>query len=148
MVKAKEFLEFICNDLEYRFFTGTPCLEFKSIYNNMDSRIMHYIPAVDENSAANIVSGSSITGIKSMIMMPANKIFNIIGLLNFFILKYNIPFLILSHGSKDQISLFNKVGIYSKFIDTDYRKYLRFVSNKSIRTGKPCGIVINGKELK
>jgi hypothetical protein len=147
MVKAVEFLDFICNNLEYRFFTGTPCSEFKCLYDNMNPKFMHYIPAVDEKSAANIVSGASMVGIKSIMILPANKVFNLFGLLNFFIFDFNIPFIILSPGTQKQVNLFNKVGVYSKVIDDEYDKCLKFVSNKSIKSKRPCAVIIDEGSL-
>jgi len=72
MVKAKEFLKFLCEDLDYRFFSGVPCLGFKPIYDSMSSKFMHYVPAVNERSAFGISMGAAVAGAKSAVLVDSS----------------------------------------------------------------------------
>lgn len=144
MVKAKDLLDFICNCLEYRFFTGTPCVGLLPIYKHMNPANMYYIPASSENSAVNIACGMIMTGIKSTVMIPANKFYNVYGFIDSFVCKFNLPFLLIVDGKEEDIKLFNKLNIYSKYIGDDYEKDLKYVSNKSLKDKKPCVVIIDG----
>lgn len=74
MVKAKDFLELLCNKLNYRFFTGLPFEEVKSLFNNMSSDFMHYIPATRAEAALGMAYGTRIAGFKSCIILPSEEI--------------------------------------------------------------------------
>jgi hypothetical protein len=69
MVKAKEFWNFLCDKLDYRIFSGVPCLGLKSFYDNMDPKIMLYLPAVNENTAVGIAAGAWSSGTKAGIIV-------------------------------------------------------------------------------
>jgi tRNA(Phe) wybutosine-synthesizing methylase Tyw3 len=93
MVKAKEFWNFICNDLEYRFFAGMPTSEFVGLYDAMDPEIMHYIPASNSQVALNLCSGAYVSGFKSAAILPSNYLDS----LDFsFILKNDLSALIIT----------------------------------------------------
>jgi sulfopyruvate decarboxylase TPP-binding subunit len=74
MVKAKDFWEYMCNVLDYRFFSGVPVVGFKPLYDNMNKEFMHYVPAVNEQIALSLSTGAYISGFKSAILVDANKI--------------------------------------------------------------------------
>jgi hypothetical protein len=69
MIKVKDFWLYLCNDMDYRLFSGVPCLDLKPLYDNMSSQFLHYVPAVDEYSAFGISSGASVAGVKSGVIM-------------------------------------------------------------------------------
>lgn len=95
MVKAKDFWDILCNEFDYRFFSGVAHSEFKSLYNTMDSKIMHYVPAANESIALGLASGANIAGYKSCIIVDAKFIFDINRQLEFN-RKFKIPVLIIS----------------------------------------------------
>lgn len=99
MVKAKDFIDYLCEDLEYRFFSGVACREFKSIYDSMTPEKMHYIPANTEKTALNLANGVSFTGFKSCILIKASKLFDLVNDLNNFNIEYNLPILILAQDN-------------------------------------------------
>lgn len=68
MVKAKDFLNFICEEQGYRLFFGLPDLDFKPIYKAMNAEIMHYIPALDIDIAVNLAIGNLFGGVKSVVL--------------------------------------------------------------------------------
>lgn len=68
MIKAKDFLHFLCEEQDYRFFVGVPSLDFRPIYKNMNSDFMHYIPAVNIDIAVSLAIGSLLGGFKSVVI--------------------------------------------------------------------------------
>ena len=94
MLKAKDFWDYLCNTLEYRFFSGVPCVGFKCLYDKMDSKIMYYIPATKENVALGIISGAYFVGIKGGIFLDGKNFYDIFSWLIGFNVKYKIPILI------------------------------------------------------
>jgi hypothetical protein len=98
MVKAKDFWNVLCNDLDYRFFAGVACPGLLSLYKTMSPEMMHYIPAANERIALGLVSGVYISGFKGALLMDMRFESDIIRLLNFNI-EYKIPFLIIGYGS-------------------------------------------------
>ena len=75
MVKAEDFWNYLCNGLEYRFFSGIPCKGLNFLYDKMNVEFMHYVPAINERIAVNLVNGAYLTGVKGAILLPAEKIF-------------------------------------------------------------------------
>lgn len=96
-MKAKEFWEFLCNEMDYRFFAGVPCKGLKSLYDNMNPRFMHYIPAVNENVALALTTGASIAGTKSAVLVKFQGLFRLIGCLVTLNIQYKVPVLILAY---------------------------------------------------
>lgn len=76
MVKAKDLLDFLCNRLSVKFFSGVPCAGLKNLYVVMDSKIMHYVPAANEQIACGVVNGSQIAGNKSALILEPYVIDN------------------------------------------------------------------------
>jgi sulfopyruvate decarboxylase TPP-binding subunit len=68
-MKAKEFVRFLTEELDYRVFTGIPCNMFKPIYDNMDKDLMYHIPAINEKSAVSIAAGTWLGGFNSVVMI-------------------------------------------------------------------------------
>jgi sulfopyruvate decarboxylase TPP-binding subunit len=99
MVKAKEFWNFICNDLDYRFFAGIPCPGLNPLYKTMSPEFMHYIPAANERLALGLVSGAYLSGLKGGILIDMRYAYDLTSLLNFNIV-HRIPFLAIAcaHG--------------------------------------------------
>jgi len=98
MIKAKEFMDYLCNKLEFRFFSGVPCHELQPLYNEMNSSTMHYIPAVTETTAVGIASGVWLSNIKSCVLMDSNKINSIKPILDDISFKMKIPVLFIFGG--------------------------------------------------
>lgn len=73
MEKASKFWSYLCDELNYRFFTGVACAGFKSIFDAMDSKVMHYVPAINERVALGIATGVSLAGHKSGLLIDANN---------------------------------------------------------------------------
>jgi len=97
MVKAKEFWNYLCMDLEYRFFAGVVCPGLVPLYKKMSSDFMHYIPAANESIALGLVSGAYLSGFKGGLLMDGQFLSDVQRLLNFN-LNYKIPLLIIGYG--------------------------------------------------
>jgi len=101
MVKAKEFWNYLCNELDYRFFAGVPCEGLKPLYDTMSPEFMHYIPAVNERVAVGMCNGATIAGVKSAVLINVDNIYTIYDHLFNFNNVYKISFLIVAYKSKD-----------------------------------------------
>lgn len=100
MVKAKDFWEYLCNELDYRFFSGVPCEGLKPLYDNMSPEFMHYIPAVNEKTALGLVNGARLAGTKSAVLMHGDNIIDVINLLLSFNKEYEVPALIICYDEE------------------------------------------------
>jgi len=72
-MNAQELLDYLCNTLQYRFFTGIPTTKLLPIYNNMDETFMHYIPATNINIAIGMAIGTFMAGIKSIVLLGKDQ---------------------------------------------------------------------------
>lgn len=74
MVKAKDFWDYLCNSLGYRFYSGVPCVQLNTLYNKMGPGFLHYVPAVNEQIAVSLSSGAFLAGVKSAVLMSIDNI--------------------------------------------------------------------------
>jgi len=80
---------------DYNFFSGVPCSILTNILNYaLKDSAIKYIPAVRENIALGIASGSCLAGVRSGILIQNSGLGNIINDLTSFNLIYEIPVLI------------------------------------------------------
>lgn len=138
MVKAKEFMDYLCNKLEFRFFSGVPCPELQLLYNEMNSNAMHYIPAVTETIAVGIASGVWISNIRSCVIMDSEKIDSIKPILNDINIKMKIPILFILGGNLKS-DYFNIVSLHK-----GYKKQLDDIINYMNTEKLPSGILVKG----
>jgi hypothetical protein len=113
MVKAKDLWKELCKVLDYRFFSGVPSLELKSLYDSMSSELMHYIPAANEHIALSMAIGTILSGFNSGVILPKNRL----SILNFdFILENELPILIITSDDIKRFKGFSvrKLGKLSK----------------------------------
>jgi len=68
MVKAKDFLDYFCNSLDIKLFSGIVCNGLLPIFNKMNSNFMHYIPTILEKTAHGIICGAGISGSKASLI--------------------------------------------------------------------------------
>ena len=153
MVKAKEFWNYLCEELDYRFFAGVPCLGLKPLYDTMSSKFMHYIPATNEKMALGLVSGANIANVKSAMLMDSKNILDISSLLISFNKEYKVPALVIcydeeyywtkkhSYVSNLLLANFNVIHIDDK--DT-FEESLKYITGKIEKENKP-GIFFIGK---
>ncbi len=100
MVKAKDFWDYLCEELGYRFFAGVACRGLKPLYGSMNSKFMHYIPAVDEKVALGLVNGARIAGVKGAVLMSANYLLDVSNTLLSFNKQYEVPALIICYDEE------------------------------------------------
>lgn len=156
MVKAKDFWDYLCNELDYRFFAGVPCKGLKFLYDNMNPEFMHYIPAANERIALGLVSGAWLAGVKGALFMDGNNIMDIMNLLLSFNKKYKVPALIICYDEKyywaKQTSITSLLLVNFKVMkmDDDVQEGQTFRDNldiviKGIEKEKKSGIFFIGK---
>lgn len=92
----KDIWKRLCEDFNYRFFAGVPFAEVASLYASMNSEIMHYIPAANEEVALRLTTGVAVSGFNSGIILRPDKI----SKLDFeFNVVYKIPVMIITTES-------------------------------------------------
>lgn len=77
MIKAMALWKLLCDQLDYRFFSGVPCKGLSPLYNKMSSSFLHYVPAVNEQAAVDIVNGAMLAGTRAAVLMDASCIKNV-----------------------------------------------------------------------
>lgn len=136
-MKTKEFWKVVCEELEFRFFTGVPFDDFKRLFNTMDTKFLHFVPAISKSIAIGLASGTYISGIKSVVLIDntslkklKNEIFN-------FNVKYRIPVLFVTEKSNKDLGLkeftFDEISELNDYMYKD--EHL------------PCVLVLNAEEL-
>lgn len=78
----------------FSFFSGVPCSILKPVLSDLPPGIK-YIPAVREDSALGVASGSFIAGRKSAILIQNSGLGNIVNALTSFNLIYKVPVLLI-----------------------------------------------------
>jgi hypothetical protein len=128
MIKAKDFLHFLCEEHDYRFFSGVPDNSFKPIYSAMSGDFMHYIPAVNIDISVGIAVGTLIGGLKSVVLTDNN---NFKRFRRDLIYATPILFLLPSKESETgfiscDITEFKKLG---NILDKSYKEYKPVILN-------------------
>lgn len=152
MVKAKAFWQYLCEELNYRFFAGVPHINLKPLYDGMSSEIMHYIPAVRESTALGIVSGAYLVGVKGGIFLYVEEFEDLLKWLRRFNLKNKIPLLIFVYDDKDDnIGFYDILSSYKipyVFLKKNFEKTLKEISDKSEKLSIPGVVIIREGVLK
>jgi len=138
MVKVKDLFSCLCDDLNYRFFSGVAFKELESLFKFMTPEFLHYVPAINENTAFGLVCGASLAGIKSCLVLDLKLKENIYSNFNF-ALENNIPFLVIGCGDKTS----NIKDIPKQYL-VDVEKILK-LDEKIVKESIP-GLLIIGKD--
>jgi len=129
---AKGFWEYLCEKLNYRFFAGVPCKELKPLYESMSTKFMHYIPAVKENVALGLVSGSFLAGHKAAVLMNFDRLYNTLDWIKSFNIRYHIPVLIIAYDSENDEKIRKALAAYKipSRIAKNMIMDLKYITNK------------------
>lgn len=103
MGKAKDFWELMCTNLDYRFFSGVPFIGLSSLYSTMNSEIMHYVPAIDDDISLGLTTGAFLSGNKSAVLISPNKIKHVMTQYKKFNKVFNIPTLFITNNLKESV---------------------------------------------
>ncbi len=140
-MKAEEFWHHLCTKLDYKFFSGVPCKGSKLLYDKMNSKIMHYVPAVKENVALGLVNGVCLSGLKCGVLFEARHIHNLMDGLTSFNLEYKIPIFMVAFGNAEDISsLIRPYKIPYRTLKS--LKDLDFIARKAETTSAPVVCII------
>ena len=104
-MKAKKFWEFMCDTLDFRFYTGTPIYEFKKLFDTMTPDILHYVPTTNEESAIGLASGAYLSGIKGAVFMQTIYFDKLKLFIKEFNEEHNIPILLIVENSYNPLGL-------------------------------------------
>ena len=129
---VKEFWTHLCEDLNYRFLTGIPFVAATDLYKGMNPKIMHYIPAANENIAVSLAAGAWIGGFKSVVLLGADKLKNVDFSIN---LSNDIPVVVITDKVLNDLGLFVSKNI-DKVVDT------------AEKTKSPAFYLIDGELIK
>lgn len=141
MVKAKDFFKVLCEELNYRFFSGVVCGGLSKLFNAMDSSFMHYVPAADENIALGLVSGTAMSGLGSVLVIDMKLKEFVYPNFNFLI-QNKLPVIIIAYSeNKKEIFKYDIPIVYFKDLDD-----LKVLSNKIDKKSTP-GLLIIGRDI-
>ncbi len=145
MVKAKNFWNYLCEELDYRFFSGVACLGLNPLYKKMNKDIMHYVPAANERIALGLISGAYIGGFKGGLLMDMKFKYDISTVLNFN-LTYKIPFMIIGYS---ELKVDKLIYDFPTTVITDdsFEEDIKRVTLESESNSIPGLIVIRDKEI-
>lgn len=145
MVKAKKFWDYLCEELDYRFFSGVACLGLNPLYKKMNKDIMHYVPAANERIALGLISGAYVSGFKGGLLMDMKFKHDISTILNFN-LTYKIPFIIIGYSESkvDKLIYDFPTAIIT---DDSFEEDIKRITLESESENIPGLIVIRGKEM-
>jgi len=100
MIKAKDFWNYLCEELDYRFFAGVACPGLSPLYKKMNTKFMHYIPAVNERIGLGLISGAYMAGYKGGLLMDMTFAYDLTSFIRFNV-NNRIPLLVIGYGDKD-----------------------------------------------
>lgn len=111
MFKAKDFWKYLCDDFNYRLFSGVPCVGLKPLYDTMNPKFMHYMPATSDLTALSLVNGARVAGTKSALLLDSSNFFDITNSIQYYNMTYGIPLLILMYDSGIKLNNIKSSGI-------------------------------------
>lgn len=148
MVKAKEFWEYLCNELNYRFFAGMACAGLKPLYDKMNIKFMHYIPSVRSSISLGLVSGAFLSGFKGGVLIDVSELYDMLNGIKTFVSEYKIPFLIIVYDNGNANSVLSSYKIPYFTLNDNFKTVLKKAVNKSEKKLIPCAITIGEGVLK
>ena len=139
MIKATEFWNFLCDDMNYRMFSGVPCLDFRPLYDKMSPKFMHYVPAVNEKSAFGIVTGAATSGVLAGVIVDSEY------------LNWGVEWIDFCKKNKNHIVILtnNKVNhkVPNSIFEGEYDKLRKFLLRARKRE-VPALVILKGEDLK
>lgn len=124
MVKAIDFWKYLCNELNYKFFSGVPCSELQHLYSKMSSEFMHYIPAIDIKISIGLSNGATMSGSKSAVLSDIQCIYKLDLDFNF---RNSIPLLFISYITDNYNNLID--DIYNIKLTENMNNDLNIITN-------------------
>jgi sulfopyruvate decarboxylase TPP-binding subunit len=140
MVKAKDFFKVLCEELNYRFFSGVVCKGLAPLYKAMDESFMAYTPAINELTALGLCAGASISGLGSCMLFDMRFKEDMYS--NFpFLLTNKLPVMLIGYSEKKEDFKYDIPVVYFKDM-VDLNKLSKKIDKQSIP-----GLLIIGKEV-
>ena len=136
-MKASDFWKVICEQENYRFFTGLPSSAFAGLYKSMSSGFMHYIPAVSLDIAVKLILGASFGEANVALIIPSEYLDD----LDLSLFEGNFDVLVITDGSKQGRFKYKYYNLKSD-VDCNFSKFLA-----DIRKEKVPGILFLGEDI-
>ena len=138
-------MKYLCGVLEFRFISGFSNLGFNILYNSFDPSILHYIPATSVNTALGMVTGASIGGVKSVLLLGEDQ-FDAIKYKIIDINSYNnIPIMVIVLCS-NTYKPGNRLFKYFK-VKEDFISILKKANSYIDKEQKPCVLLLDEEAL-
>ena len=141
MVKAKDFFKVLCEDLNYRFFSGVPCSGLSLLHKNIKDSFMLYVPAINEATALGLATGALVSGMGSGVFLDLKLKENLYTKFDF-VIENKLPLIIIGYSENSKESFkYNIPIVYLKELEDIVN-----LSNKMEKKSTP-GILIIGKDV-
>lgn len=141
MVKAKEFFKVLCEDLNYRFFSGVVCDGLSVLYKGMNESFMFYVPAVNETIALGVSAGAAISGLGAGIFLDLKLKEDIYSNFNFLI-ENKLPLIIIGYSENKKESFKYDIPVVYFKETEDIVKLSSKMEKKSVP-----GLLVMGKDV-
>lgn len=100
MIKTKDLVFTLCDDLNYRFFCGVRYKELEFLYKYFSVCKMRYVEAIDEVNGLGISFGAALSGMGSVFFLDLQFSSFIYNSLNFLI-SSKAPIFIMGFGKRN-----------------------------------------------
>lgn len=145
MVKAKDFWNFVCEELNYRFFSGVACEGLQPLLKAMKPEFMHYVPAANERLALAMASGAKVGGFKGGILISGHFLSDLMTIINDLNLEYKIPVLIIAYvENNEELPLKIPKAKLNKQNSDGYKEVLLSSLKQSEKKNIPVLLAIEG----
>jgi sulfopyruvate decarboxylase TPP-binding subunit len=141
-MKALDFWKGIYGNLGFVLFSGVPCKGFKSLYDNMTSDLMFYVPAVDIKSALGIISGASMANYKACVICDISELDKFMYEYLNFNKEYDLPLtFIINFRKQKDFQLIRGMGLKYVSLTKDYERDLKRLFKK-MNEGEACALMV------
>lgn len=131
------FWNILCNDLDFRFFSGVPVESLDFLFNSMKKDLLHYVPTVSDTTAVGIVGGMRLSGYKSAIISTDDTFYAAQLQIHKLIVASSIPILFITNSSYNPFSF--KLFRYSNEEPSDI---LNAMDSYMLESNKPAVLLL------
>lgn len=141
-IKALDFWKSVYENLGFILFSGVPCKGFKSLYDNMTSDLMFYVPAVDIKSALGLISGASLANFKACVLCDVSELNKCMNEYSNFCRVCDIPLtFIINFRSQEDLQIIRNMGLKYVSLSKDYERDLKRLFKK-IDDKETCALMV------
>ena len=104
-MKVSDFWSLLCGEFGYHFFTGVPNTSLASLFNSLNAKILHFVPAIDDAIAVDIAAGVCLCGDKAAVLCSPYTFKLGYAQITNFIIKNKVPVLFIIAIEDDFLGL-------------------------------------------